>query len=143
MTLPNRCWVTACERRQSGSSNSLAGGEIRLAKSARARRGFVNTPRTVVVVTDNERFKADPSGRALNSATKLMAVRYQKRRERQAAEKRMTNEARRLAINLSFSPGHFPERVPEPPSWLTVPSERGIATGKRSRDTPPIPSRWK
>src|SRR5580765_1290840 len=84
----------AWERRQSGSSSSLAGGEIRTAKSASVRRDFVTTPRTVDAVADKARFNSVSCGSALNSATKLMPVRYQKGRERQAAEMRMTNDER-------------------------------------------------
>ena len=71
MTLPKRCCVICCERRDSGSSSSVAAGEIKCAKSssessavaqARARRR-----RDAV----SERWTKAASGSALNSVTKL------------------------------------------------------------------------
>src|SRR6266699_304248 len=41
MTLPKRCRVNCCERRQSGSKSSLAAGEIKSAKSLKERRDLM------------------------------------------------------------------------------------------------------
>src|SRR5437867_3219548 len=79
MTLPKRCRVSVWERRQSGSSNSLAAGEINSAKSASVSRGLASASRTFAVVADEERFCKASNGSASNSATKLMELPYQKR----------------------------------------------------------------
>ena len=79
MTLPNRCCVSACERRPSGSNNSPAAGEISSAKSAGVSRDLASASRTLAVVADKERFSKASDGSALNSATKLMELPYQKR----------------------------------------------------------------
>ena len=41
MTLPKRCCVICCERRDSGSSNSAPAGEIKCAKSSSDSSGLV------------------------------------------------------------------------------------------------------
>ena len=87
MTLPNRCCVSACERRPSGSNNSPAAGEINSAKQAGVSRDLANASRTSAVVADKERFSKASNGSALNSATKLMELPYQKRWRRQGANR--------------------------------------------------------
>src|SRR5947207_7010561 len=84
MTLPNRCRVKDCERRQSGSRRALAAGEIRSAKSDSVGGAFAKDCWTLAVVAPSDLLRSVSSGSELNSATKLTAVRYQNRRQQQA-----------------------------------------------------------
>jgi hypothetical protein len=69
---PKRCRVKAWERRQSGSSNWLAAGEIRDAKSLKERWDFPKISRATSVVVERQRLNRLSSGSELNSATKLI-----------------------------------------------------------------------
>src|SRR5690242_548905 len=72
MTLPKRCWVNACERRESASNNSPAAGEIKCAKSFSADGEPASVRRATAFVADSELFSSAPSDRVLNSVTKLI-----------------------------------------------------------------------
>src|SRR6266481_8945441 len=72
MTLPKRCRVKAWARRQSGSNNWLAAGEIRHAKSLKERWDFPKISRATSVVVERQHLNRLSSGTELNSATKLI-----------------------------------------------------------------------
>src|SRR5947208_9416447 len=77
MTLPNRCCVSACERRPIASRNSPAAGEIRLAKSASASEDFARLSRTAAGLAARDFATSDGNGSELNSTTKLTKPTYQ------------------------------------------------------------------
>src|SRR6185312_632328 len=72
MTLPKRCCVKACERRERDSSSSLAAGEIKRAKSLSDDGEPASVRRATAFVADSELFSSAPSGSVLNSVTKLI-----------------------------------------------------------------------
>src|SRR5437867_4585707 len=77
MTLPKRCCVRACDRRQSRSSIWPEAGEINWANSARVSLSLSIKLPTASGPTFLERSISSASGSALNSATKLIGQRYQ------------------------------------------------------------------
>src|SRR5271156_3513374 len=71
MTLPKRCCVSFCARAEIGSSNPVAAGEIRLAKSFKDSLLFARLSRTACGEVASEPRTSEANGRELNSVTKL------------------------------------------------------------------------
>src|SRR5678816_2641217 len=71
ITLPKRCSARTCARLPINSSNSLAAGEIRHAKSASDNLDLPRASRAALAEEVRDRFTSASSGRELNSETEL------------------------------------------------------------------------
>src|SRR4051794_19717375 len=71
MTLPKRCWVICCERRQRDSRCSDAAGEMSCAKSVRVGLLWVMDASACRELDESDCLSKRPSGSELNSGTKL------------------------------------------------------------------------
>ena len=114
MTLPKRCCVNWCERKDSMSRNSEAAGEIKCAKSARDSLCLDKLSRTAAVPTVSDFRTNEDTGNELNSATKLTRIKVanspQKSRKRihrsqefrsifeRTLSRNMTNDSRAKCI---------------------------------------------
>src|ERR1051325_7969028 len=76
MVLPKRWRVKACERRDNGSSNSLAAGEIKCAKSFKERALRPRLSRAAVRLAVRERSVNEAKGNLLNLATNPIGSRF-------------------------------------------------------------------